>query len=83
MSNQLKNHLKNNIYRSLEIEVENLMNDLHSKYNTESGDIDPQQELQLSSATEQMAEIMAEQIAQNMPSDFDPEVDKLRELSGI
>jgi len=75
--------LQDEIHEFLNDKITDIFDELHSKYNTISGDIDPQQEMLLSELTEKMAEIMSNQISQNMSDDANPEIDKLRELSGI
>jgi len=75
--------LQDEIHEFLNDKITDIFDELHSKYNTISGDIDPQQEILLSELTEKMAEIMSNQISQNMSDDANPEIDKLRELSGI
>ena len=75
--------LQDEIHEFLNDKITDIFDELHSKYNTISGDIDPQQEMLLSELTEKMAELMSNQISQNMSDDANPEIDKLRELSGI
>jgi len=75
--------VQDEVTRRLSDKVEELFSELHSRYDTTGGDIDPEQEMILSDLTEKMSKIISDQISQNIPPIIDPEISELRELSGI
>lgn len=76
-------NLRDEVHDLLNEKISDIFIEMHSKYKTTDGDIDPQQEMILSELTEKMSEIISDQISQNMSGDTDPEISELRELSGI
>jgi len=75
--------VQDEVLTHLSDKIDELFSELHSKYKTTSGDMDPQQEMLLSDLTEKMAEVISDQISQSMSNNTDPEISELRELSGI
>jgi len=76
-------NLRDEVHDLLNEKISEIFIEMHSKYKTADGDIDPDQEMILSELTEKMSEIISDQISQNMSGDTDPEISELRELSGI
>ena len=67
-------HTKEDIYnyttKLLDSKIEDLFNDVHKEFETESGDISPSQVVELDRLKEKMAKLISEQVFSNTGKDF-------------
>lgn len=83
-------HTEDDIYdytiKLLDDRINDLFIDIHNEFDTESGDITPGQQFELSDLQERMAKIIAKQVHQNLGKDFkkiksyDLDIETLKEL---
>jgi hypothetical protein len=84
-------HTEDDIYKYtldlLEDRINDLFVDIHSEFDTESGDITPTQSFELSDLQEKIAKLITKQVHQNLGKDFkkiktdEIDVNELQELS--
>jgi len=84
-------HTEDDIYKYtldlLEDRINDLFVDIHSEFDTESGDITPTQSFELSDLQEKIAKLITKQVHQNLGKDFkkikssEIDVSELKELS--
>lgn len=84
-------HTEDDIYKYtldlLEDRINDLFVDIHSEFDTESGDITPTQSFELSDLQEKIAKLITKQVHQNLGKDFkkirseEIDVNELKELS--
>lgn len=84
-------HTEDDIYKYtldlLENRISDLFFDIHGEFDTESGDITPTQQFELSDLQEKMAKLITKQVHQNLGKDFkkirtdEIDVNELKELS--
>ena len=84
-------HTEDDIYKYtldlLEDRINDLFVDVHQEFDTESGDITPNQQFELSELQEKIARLISQQVHQNLGKDFkkikssEIDIDELKELS--
>ncbi len=84
-------HTEDDIYKYtldlLEDRINDLFVDVHQEFDTESGDITPDQSFKLSDLKEKIARLVSQQVHQNLGRDFkkikssEIDIDELKELS--
>ena len=84
-------YTKEDIYeytlKSLNDKIESLFSEIHQKFDTESGDITPNQKFELDDIQNKLARLVSQQVHQNLGKDFnkikssDIDISELKELS--